>query len=121
VINIIKDQEVIFRQISNFSILGVELVNKVSFQVGMITHGYENVRLWKVNNQTGVINSMNVYLGQTNRKVKYNACCVTQTNSQYIAHLCDSNGYLTSININEGKMIKTIKVDEYSLDIIQLQ
>lgn len=48
VINIVKGNEVIFRQISNYNMNGMALVWEECFEFGIVSFGFENIRLWKI-------------------------------------------------------------------------
>ena len=99
VINIISNSSVIFRQISNFNIHGAVLVSSKSFEEGLLTFGFENIRIWRVNSQKGIIQGSNIYLGQTNRKVKYTSAIMIKTMQDNLAFVTDSNGFVTTISI----------------------
>ena len=120
VINIISDNSVIFRQISNFSIQGATLINKKSFEDGILTYGFENVRLWRVNNQKGIIQGNSIYLGQNNRKVKYTSAVIVKTLQDSLAFIVDSNGFITTISATEVKMLQSLKIDAHPIDHITL-
>ena len=122
VINVVNNNAVIFRQISNFNMLGICLISKANFEEGFITFGFENIRVWKVNQEKSIISGTNVYLGQTNRNVRYNSSIIVDMPNDTFALLADSNGFITTISLKELRMIQSLKVDSHSIDhIIQLR
>jgi hypothetical protein len=120
VINIVSNNTVVFRQISTFNIYGACLVSEENFEAGLLTYGYENVRIWKVNQQKGIIQGSSIYLGQTNRKVKYTSAVIVNTLQDNLAFITDTNGFITTLSIGESKMLQSLKVDPQPLDHILL-
>jgi len=100
VINIINNNSVIFRQISNYNIFGAILISSRGFEEGLLTFGYENIRLWRVNSKKGIIQGTNIYLGNTNRKVKYNSAVILHSIHDTLAFVVDSVGFITTISIS---------------------
>jgi hypothetical protein len=49
VINIVSEGSVVFRQISNYNIGGALLISPNNFEGGIVTFGFENIRLWRIN------------------------------------------------------------------------
>lgn len=66
--------------------------------------GYENVRIWTISPNNNIINGYSVYLGKMSRNVTYNDSCIVETVAGNYGFVCDSEGYVTKININEKKM-----------------
>jgi len=107
---------VVFRQISNYNIHKILMVREQNFEDGLLSFGYENIRLWRVNNSSSTINGVNIYLGQTNRKVKYNAGIIVNQKDDSLAFIAGSNGFITTISIKESKMLQTLKLDDHGID-----
>jgi hypothetical protein len=116
VINIISEGSVVFRQISNYSINGALLVSGASFEHGIVTYGFENIRLWRINNEKSIIQGSNVYLGQSSRKVKYTSGVVINTREDTLVYVSDGNGFITTVSVAEGKMLQSLKVDTCGID-----
>lgn len=76
VITIVSDQSIVFKQISTFNIKAIKLLAEETFEMGMISIGYENIRLWAINPTNNIINGYSIYLGKMARNVTYNDCCV---------------------------------------------
>lgn len=115
-INIISDSSVVFRQISTFNITGALLVSKKSYEFGLITFGFENVRLWRVNPEKSIIQGLNIYLGQANRKVKYTTGIAVKNGEDCLAYIADSNGFITTVSVAESKMLQSVKLDSCGFD-----
>jgi hypothetical protein len=92
------------------------MVREQNFEDGLLSFGYENIRLWRVNNSSSTINGVNIYLGQTNRKVKYNAGIIVNQKDDSLAFIAGSNGFITTISIKESKMLQTLKLDDHGID-----
>ena len=100
VINIVSNNSVIFRQISNFNIHGALLVSRHTFEEGLLSFGFENIRLWRVNSQKNIIQGSSIYLGQTNRKVKYTSAIMVKSLQDNLSFITDSNGFITTLSIS---------------------
>jgi hypothetical protein len=58
--------------------------------MGLISYGYENIRLWTISSNNNIINGHSVYLGKMARNVTYNDCCVIETIAGTYAFVCDT-------------------------------
>ncbi len=65
----------------------------------MLSYGYENIRIWKINNEKSIIQGTSIYLGQTNRKAKYTSAIIIKSTQDYLAFVTDSNGFITTISV----------------------
>ena len=81
----------------------------------ILTYGYENIRIWKIIPEKSLITGTSLYLGKMNQKNHYTDSCLVPSS---IAFVTDSNGYITKISLEEGKMLTMHKVDDNGLDHI---
>ena len=102
-----------FRQVSNYSIVGVMLVDPNTFTKGVVTYGLESVRVWRVDGEKGLIRGTSVYMGQAVRKVKYTAGVGVGGGVVLVA---DSEGFVTAVSGREGKMLRSMRVTEGGID-----
>lgn len=109
----------VFRQISNYNIGGALLVSS-SFEGGIVTFGFENIRLWRINSDKGIIQGSNIYLGQSSRKVRYTSALMLPTREDILLFVADSNGFITTVSVAEGKMLQSLKIDSCGIDQMML-
>lgn len=106
----------VFRQISNYNIGGALLISPNNFEGGIVTFGFENIRLWRINTEKGIIQGSNIYLGQSNRKVRYTSAIVLPNREDILLFVGDSNGFITTVSVAEGKMLQSLKIDACGID-----
>ena len=109
-ISIIKGEDMLFKQISNYSIEGFKALNSA-----LLTYGYENIRVWKINEEKSLITGNTLFLGKMNFKTTYTSSCMV---SDDLALVSDTNGYITKVSIEEHKMITMQKIDDQAIDHI---
>lgn len=108
----------LYRQISTFNIQGAVLVNAATYKSGILTFGFENVRIWRPNPEKAILQGYSFYLGQTHRKVTYRTALVQQTAKDSLAWVGDSNGFLTLVSLGEVRMLESFRVDKTGVDCV---
>ena len=100
----------LFKQISNYSIEGFQVLDDV-----ILTYGYENIRIWKIIPEKSLITGTSLYLGKMNQRNNYTDGCLVPPCTAFVT---DSNGYITKVSLEEGKMLTMHKIDDHGLDHI---
>ena len=101
---------------SNYSIHGFTLAKNSRHEEMIVTYGFENIRLWKLNPKNSIITGIGLYLGKLNRKVNYNSACLVGDGRQVL--VADSSGYVSRICLDNERMEEMKKISENGLDHI---
>lgn len=116
VILILNSQDVLFKQVSNYSITNFTLAANPKGQEMIVSYGFENIRLWKLNHHNSIITGVGLYLGKLNRKVNYNSACLVGEGRQLL--VADSSGYLSRVCLENERMEEMRKISENGFDHI---
>ena len=81
----------------------------------LISYGFENIRLWKLNPKNCIITGVGLYLGKMNRNVHYNSGCLVGDSNMLVA---DSSGYVNRICLKNQRVEEMKKISENGLDHI---
>lgn len=116
VILIVNGSEVLFRQVSTYPIHELMLVEGgESGEERMVSYGFENIRLWRINSHNRIITGVGLFLGKMNRKVLYCSGCRLDVDTIMVV---DDSGYLTRVSLLSQKMQDMRKISENGLDRI---
>lgn len=66
-----------------------------------MSYGFENIRLWKMNELNHIITGLGLYLGKLNRRVLYTSACAIGQDKVLVA---DSCGYVTTVSLLTEKV-----------------
>lgn len=108
IILILNSQDVLFKQVSNYSIHNFALASKENGDELIVSFGFENIRLWKLNPKNSIITGVGLYLGKLNRNVHYNSGCVMEKGKKML--VADSSGYVSRICLETERMEEMKKI-----------
>jgi hypothetical protein len=113
-IMIVENDAILFKQICNYDIKGLLLVDHNDYRAGMLTFGFENIRTWKVKKE--IIVGASLYLGEFARKLSYNSGIMKDRDMAYVVA---SNGNLCVVDVNKAEIHEIVRLGDFSLDIIK--
>ncbi|CAN5951275.1 unnamed protein product [Sphagnum jensenii] len=111
VLMVVEENTVLNKQICNYDIKGLLMFDESSYTNGIVTYGFENVRIWKV--KKDLLSGSCIYLGEGVRKVTFNSGFILNLR----AYIVSSNGHLNIIDVSKCTLDEAVSLDPQGIEL----